>query len=299
MNLTKVLQLTACTTIFCAGVVFAQEQGMLTQAQWSKRIGESAKNSADLTRNLKQVPQSDRVDFTRRTLKAVSKLPLGPKAKTARYTESTILCVAGAQGDTWYGVIAEGVALASVADLPVLVKEVSDRIDPKKHNMSAEQYKAVAEKGVDACIARNASADDSRVRNTFAILLFTQSVSDSSGLQESLVSKLPDDRSRELATVWLADAARGDYTAILAAADVQVASPKPAIGFEGRAELDRLLSYLGMMDSAFDAIVAANVTGSSLSTIDILIDAGFQQTPLGYQNQGTRIKPGQTIPIRP
>jgi hypothetical protein len=262
--------------------------------QWSKRIGESAKNSKDLERNLRQVAQADRVDFTRRTLKAITRLPLGPKAKAAHYTESSILCVAGAQGDVWYGVIAESVAIAPVADLPVLVKELSARIDPKKLNLTAEQYKEIADKGVQTCIARNASAGDPKVRNTFAILLFSRVASDTPELQESLVAKLPDDRTRELATTWLADAAKDDYTAILAAADVQTPPPMPAVNIVGSPGTDRLLSYLTMTDSAFDAIMALGGTGSSNASIDIQTDSGFRQTPIfpmGYQNQGILIRP--------
>ena len=196
MHFTKALHLTVCTTVVCAGVVFAQEQETLTKAQWSKRVGESAKSSEVLERNLTQVDQGDRVEFTSKTLKAVTRLPLGPNAKAARYIESSVLCIDGAQEDVWYGVIAESIALAPVSFLPALSKELAGRMDPVKNSVPADRYKAIAEKGVETCVARNAQAEDTKVRNTFAILVFFRAAADIPDLLDALLAKLPDDRSR-------------------------------------------------------------------------------------------------------
>jgi len=108
------------------------------------------------------------------------------------------------------------------------------------------------------------------------------------------LAKLPNARDRELAAAWLADAVKDDYTAILAASDVQVSPPKPAINMLGYPQTERLLIYLTLADSTFAAIMLAS-TGSGLDDIDMQIDTGFQQTPnknrppVGYQNQGTSL----------
>jgi len=294
MHLKRVKNVVVCAVLCCAGFVSAQDQEKLTRDQWKGRVGESAKDKAVLEETLKKMDPKDRVEFTQRMLKAVTRMPLGPVAKAARYTESSLLCVAGTQGDMdlHLDVIAETLALSPVAYLPSLVKELSERLDPKKNNVSVEKYREFAEKGVQKCIKRHEQADDPKVRNTFAILLFLQAA-DIPGLQDALLALLPDDNSRSLAAAWLADAMKGDYAALLAAADVPVTPPPPAINMSGHPQTARLLTYLAIMDSSFDALVVSG-TGSSMSTVDVQIDSNIQQTPIpqivGYQNQGTSLR---------
>ena len=298
MQSIKMLSMAACAMVCCAGATFAQGQG------WKGKVGESANDKAVLAETLKQVGPGDCVEFTRRTLRAVTKLPLDADAKAARYVETALLCVANAPGNDIedgklrYSVIAETVALAPVSYLPVLVKAMSKSFDPENNKLTDAQYREIAEKGVKACLKRNAEVGDTTVRNTFAILLFTRAASRVAGLEEALLALLPE-RSRGLVEKWLADAARDDYSGILAAAEFDTAPPMPAINMLGYPHTARLLAYLGMTDSAFDAIIAAGGLGSSLDSVDIQIDYGFQQTPalppgsqkkpIGYQNQGIRI----------
>jgi len=278
-----------CAVVCCAGAAVAQEQKTLTRDQCFKKVGESAKDKAVLAATLEQVELRDCVEFTRRTLKAVTRMPIGPDAKATRYVESSILCVDRArEEDIQLGVIAETVALAPVPDLPMLVKELSKRIDQKQNNLTADKFKQFAEKGIKACVDRNALVDDIKVRNTFAILLFTRAAPEIPDLQDALLALLPDDSGRKLATTWLAAAADDDYTAILAAAEVQVEPPMPAVNMAGFPQTERLLTYLSISDSAFDALLIAG-TGSDRIW---QADAGIEQTPLpvvGYQNQGTSL----------
>ena len=296
MKLTKRINMTVCAVVFCIGAVTVQGQETLKRDQWFKLIGESAKDKAVLKTTLAQIESNDCLEFTRRVLRAVTKMPLGQDEKAARYIESSILCFANAKEGAKLDVVAETIALAPVAYLPGLVKEMSKGFDPKASGMTNEQYKEYAEKGVEICFKRNAHVDDTTVRNTFAILLFTRSAQSVPGLQDALLAKLPDDRSRGLAAKWLADAARDDYAAVLASADVQVEPPMPAINLVGLAQVERLLAYMEMSGSAFEALMVSG-TGSSASSIDIQIDSGFQQTPLvakplpvGYQNQGMNLR---------
>ena len=302
MHLTRILSTTAFTMLFCAGFVSAQENGALVRAQWVKQVGDSAKNASTLSDTIKQVAPDERVEFTQKVLKAATKMPLDSDSKATRYIESAIHCVANTtlEDETKYGAIAESIALSPVPILPALVKELSKRFDPslKVNNLTNERYREIAEKGVQVCFKRNASVDDTRIRNTFAILLFTRAAPNMPELQDILLAKLPDDRSRELAIAWLADAARDDYTAILAAAEAPVLPPNPAINMVGHPQTARLLTYTTLTDSMFDALTIAS-TGTSLDRIDIQIDAGFEQTPKepppkdeppkGYQNQGTSL----------
>jgi len=264
----------------------------MTRDQYFKKVGAAAMDKAVLAETLEQVQLRDCTEFTRRTLRAVTRMPLGPEAKAARYVESSILCIDRARDeDVQLKVVAETIALSPVADLPGLVKELAKRFDPKANNLTAEKYKEFAEKGIRVCVARNAEVDDTKVRNTFAVLLFTRAAPDVPGLQDALLAELPDDSGRRLATAWLAAAADDDYTAILAAAEIQTTPPMPAINMAGYPQTARLLTYLSVSDSTLDALEIA-ATGTSLSAVDIQIDSGIQQTPflggriVGYQNQG-------------
>jgi len=297
MNLTKMLSLTVCTAISCAGTVLAQGQG------WTGKVGESAQDKAVLVETLKQVGPGDCVEFTRRTLRAATRLLMNTDTKAVHYIETSLLCVAhasanqGEDGQILYSVVAETIAIAPVAYLPALVREMSKSFDPEVNQLTNDQYREMAEKGVKACVKRNAEAGDTTVRNTFAVLLFTRSASRVPGLQDTLLALLPDDRSRGLAAKWLADAASDNYSGILAAAEIEIAPPMPAINMLGYPQVARLLAYLGMTDSAFEALVLAGGMGSSQDMVDMQIDAGFQQTPLpvgpvgpgGYQNQGLSV----------
>ena len=302
MHLTRILSTAAITMLFCVGFVSAQEQGTLARAQWGKQIGDSAKNASTLSETVKKVASDERVEFTRSVLKAVTKMPLDSDSKAARYIESAIHCVSNTalEDETKYGAIAESIALSPVHILPALVKEMSKRFDPsiKVNNLTNERYREIAEKGVEVCIERNSSMDNTRIRNTFAVLLFTRAAPNISGLQDALLAKLPDARSRDLAIAWLADAEKDDYTAILAAAEVPVTPPKPEINMVGHPQTARLLTYATLTDSMLAALMIPG-TGAGLDEIDIQIDSGFQQTPFlkekkddtpgGYQNQGTSL----------
>jgi len=281
-----------CATVCCAGAVMAQGQKTLTRDQCFKKVGESAKDKAVLAATLEQVELGDCVEFTKRTLKAITRMPIGPKAKAERYVESSILCVDRArEEDVQLGVIAETVAIAPVPDLPGLVKELSKRIDQKQNNLTVEKFRQFAEKGIKTCVDRNAQGDDIRVRNTFAVLLFTRAAPEIPDLQDALLALLPDESNRKLATTWLAAAAEDDYTAILAAAEVPVGPPMPTINMVGFPQTERLLTYLSISDSAFDALLVAG-TGSGIWSDYQVVDGGIQQTPLpvvGYQNQGTSL----------
>lgn len=285
---------TVCAVVFSVGAVLAQGQKPLTRDQYFKKVGESAMDKAVLKATLDQVELGDCVEFSKRTLKAVTRMPLGAEEKMARYAESAILCIDRPKDeDVQLGVVAETIALAPVASLPGLVKELSGRFNPKTNNLTTEKYRQFAEKGVKACAARNAQVDDTKVRNTFAVLLFTRAAPEVPELQAALVAQLPESNRNKAAT-WLAAAANDDYTAILAAAEVQTTPPMPAINLAGYPQTERLLTYLSVSDSALDALLIAG-TGSNVYTVNDQIDRGIQQTPLpvpapdvivGYQNQG-------------
>jgi len=293
-----------CVALGYSGWVSAQEEGLLTRSQWTKMVGASAQDSDTLKATLRQVPAGERTEFAQKTLKAVTRMPLGTEEKSKRYVESAILFVGNVTGNDKYDVIAESIATALVPHLPALITEMAPRFDPKANQLTPEQYQAIADKGVQTCFKRNAEVEDTTIRNTFAILLFTKADPGNKELEDALLAKLPENRSRELAAGWLADAAKGDYTAILAAAEVLAKPPLPAINLVGYPETERLLATFLASDTLSLDTITGGGTGSSAEAIDIQVDAGINQTPLimprGYANQGTSLlPPGNPIQVPP
>lgn len=300
MKLTEVVGIAVCAVVFCGGRAFAQEQEKtLMREQWGRKVGESAQDLEVLKATLRQISPDERPDFAQKTLRAITRMPLGPQAKSERYVGSAILCLSQVREDNAYSVVAHAVALALVPHLPALVEEMSKRLDLKDNKgVTEEQYRAIAAKGVQVCFARNAYVEDTTLRNTFAILLFMRAAPDLPGLQDTLLAQLPDDASRKLAAEWLAKASDGEYDEILAAADAAAKPPAPAINLVGYPETQRLLPVFLASDSFLSALALAGGTGASITSIDIQVDTGINETPLMRRKDEEPIKPYQNQRIR-
>jgi len=274
----------------------ASEVGMLTRAQWLKKIGDSAKN-ADIAREvMKQVVASEKVEFTQRLLKAITRMPLSPEEKLASIIQASIACMASTplKNDERYKVIAEVLAVVPVEYLPGLTEALSKRFSPKLNKLTTAQYKAMAEATVKISVERNKSTEDQAVRNTFVVLLFLKGTTpeETPGLQALLMDKLPDS-SRELATRWIEEALKGNYEPMLTAADAgtPVLPPPPGVQRVGVAQMELLLSDMGGLTGSFGGAIRLNVSSSGGEGVDIfrLGDIGIQSVPRrprGYPNQG-------------
>ena len=69
----------AMVLALAVGAVAAQETAVLTRAQWLKKIGESVASESVLRETLAQVAPADKVEFTQRLLKAVTRMPVSPE----------------------------------------------------------------------------------------------------------------------------------------------------------------------------------------------------------------------------
>ena len=68
----------------------------LTRVQWLKKIGACVTDDALLRTTLAQVLPDERVEFTRRVLKAVRRLPVSPEEKAAVFVRASVACIASA-----------------------------------------------------------------------------------------------------------------------------------------------------------------------------------------------------------
>ena len=272
----------------------AQDTASLTRAQWLKKIGASVTDVSVLRETFAQVAPEDRVEFTQRGLKAVTRMPVNPDEKAAVFVRTAVACIAGVSNAVKYAVIAEVFAGVPVEYLPVVTDELAKRFDQEYNHLSDQVYEQIASAAIKAAVERNAKTDEPSVRNTFAVLAFLRGAK-SPQLQDNLLALLPDDRMRKLVASWLPSALKErKYDALLAAADVDAAtvSYDRMLHLLGVGTLDQLLYDLGT------GIPLSRVTGSGVfahasSRFTQPIDFGINRVPTGYQNQGTDIRKGR------
>jgi hypothetical protein len=292
------------TALICAQMVVAQTAGsapatgaasqqpaadatVLTHAQWLKRVGEAAKDPGIIKDLMKQIAAGERVEFTQRVLKAITRMPLSPEEKQVQLTKAAIACIGGTplQNDERYKVIAEIVAAVPVEFLPGVVDALSKRFSPKLNGLTTEQYKGMAETTTKLAVDRNKSTDDPAVRTTFAILLFLNATTpeETPDLQAMLMALLPDDKSRELAKGWIDEALKGNYEPMLTAADaaIRVTPPMPVLQRVGVSQIEQLLVEAGGLTGSFGDIRRGNVADSGAIGMGLFApsDVGIQTVP--------------------
>lgn len=284
----------ALAVVLCSGGAQGAETTALTRAQWLKKIGESVTQESVLRETFSQVGADDRVEFTRRLLKAVSRLPVSPEEKAAAFIRTSVACIAGVTGEEKYKVIAEVFAGVPVEFLPVVTEELAKRFNQEYNKLSDEQYETVVCAALKVAIARNAQTNEPSVRNTFVILAFLRGAK-SPELEKKLLALLPDQRMKDLAASWLPPALKDrNYDALLAAADVDaiMLSNEAVLRLVGHTSLDRLLSQMYFADSLTQVV---NINLDSLPSAGLVqpVDFGINRLPrpTGYQNQYICIDP--------
>ena len=293
--------------------VMAQENAFLTRAQWLKQIGPSVGDTAVLKVTLDRVSLEDRVEFTQRILKAVSRMPVGPDEKAAAFVRTAVACIAGISGEVKMRVIAEVFAVIPVEYLPVVTEELAKRFNQEHNGLSDEQYEKIASETMKIAIERNEQLDMPSVRNTFVILAFLRGASNPA-LGNVLIALLPDERMRNLASGWVRSVVENnDYESLLAAADVEALPLKyyrTMMRVVGHSLLDRLLAELnentewetdgeegGERQPSNESVWTPlsqvwQISGTMVTPEDHNADFGINRVPRlpsGYQNQGTTI----------
>ena len=251
--------------ILVAANLGAQQTATLTQSQWTKKIGACALDHTVLRETMVQVASEDKVAFTRRVIKAATRLPVSPEEKSAALAKTSVACIAGSAADVKKNVIAEVFAGIPVEYLPAVTEELAKRFNQDYNGLPDDQYRKIAEDTLDVAVKRNASADVPSVRNTFVILAFLSGAKDPA-LKDALIAKLPDERMRNLAAFWIPPAINNkNYDAMLAAADVTPLSRTDVqLGLVGSSNLDRLLADILSNQNAISD-VQIDETGAEMS----------------------------------
>jgi len=144
---------------------------MLTRSQWLKKVGDAAKTPELIRGVMVQLSDGEKIEFTRRVLKAITRLPLSPEEKQALLIKASIECIRSTplKNDERYKAISEIIATVPVEFLPGVIGELAKRFDPKVNKLSEEQFKQMADTTLKLAVERNKSTDDPAVRNTFVI----------------------------------------------------------------------------------------------------------------------------------
>jgi hypothetical protein len=302
----------ASVALVCAQIVVAQTSAdqpktgtaqvvptevMLTRAQWLKKIGEVAKDTKGIRPVMLKISDGEKVEFTQRVRKAITRMPLSPEEKQALLIASAIECIRSTplKNDERYKVIAEILAVDPVEFLPGVVGELSARFDPKLNKLTDEQFKLMAETTLKLSVERNKSTDEPTVRNTFAILLFLKPTTQpqTENLQSVLMLDLPDDTSRDLAKGWLAEALKGNYEPLLnsAGATVRVTPPPVAVARVGVSQTEQLLIDVGGLTGNLVDRTRTYGENTPYGGMNVFgpSDVGIQTVPLGYPNQLDRL----------
>lgn len=300
--------------------LLAQDSIYLTRAQWLKKVGASVTSVDVLLATLSQSSPDDRVEFTQRVLKAVTRMPVDPDEKAAAFVRGAVACISASSGDVKKSVIAEIFAGVPIEFLPVVSEELAKRFDQERNSLTDEQLETIASETLALAIKRNASTDAPSVRNIFVQIAFLRGAKNPS-LQNKLIAQLPDERMRNLAASWLPPALRDrNYTALLAAAAVEEVPLRNDVDFRyiGHSNLDRLLADLnanarwggeGAENVQTNEVISnlvgtvqiplsqvRSVFGTEIGRRDHMADFGINRVPsmtvtipTGYQNQRTTV----------
>lgn len=293
----------------------AQPNQFVSRAQWLKKIGAAVTDTSVMRETLDQVAPEDRVEFTQRILKAVSRMPVNPDNKAAAFVKASVACIAGAGSEKKTAVIAEIFASVPIEYLPMITEELAKRFNRDYNKLTCEQYQDIATNTLKVARSRIAETDDVSVRSTFVILTFLKG-SDCSGLQQAMMELLPDDRMRGLAASWIPQVMNDNsYVALLTAADSDAVQVRhdTMLRLIGHAALDRLLADMNASLSIDERtpvipLSSARSVGGGYWDYSILpdrvIDYGINRvprfpTPTGYQNQRLTVDSESAEPSGP
>jgi hypothetical protein len=288
----------------CAQMVVAQQPATqtaqpvpsaatLTRAQWLKEVGRVAKDPKAIRDVMVQVSEGEKIEFTQRIMKAITRMPLSPEEKQVLLINASIECIRSTRikNDERYKTIAEIIAVVQVEFLPGIVGDLSKRFEPKLNKLTDEQFKEMADATVKVAVERNKATDDPTVRNTFAMLLFLQATIQplNDNVLALLLTRLPDDTSRDLAKGYVAEALKGNYEPLLTAAGtvVRVIPPPSAVARVGVSQLEQLLVDVGGLTGSLEGRTRNYGDTSTYSGMNVFgpSDVGIQTVPIGYPNQ--------------
>ena len=306
---------------FSAYLSFAADPAELTRSQWLKKIGESASDETSLVDTVKRLAPTDRVEFSRRLYKAISRMPVSPEEKGARFVKAVVSLLRGNVSVQRSQIVAEAFAEIPIPYLPAVTEELSKHFGQELNKLSDPVYEKIAGDILGVCMTRNAKTDEPVVRNTFAALVFIRGAKNADSIKDKLIAKFTDEQARKVAADLVPGVvASQDYKPLLEAAGIDQAEKivlRNRFSIAGHTNLERLLADLNANmkplvgeekekdeGEAKVSMPAENIrTGGSMDGYSGSplpwhpVDLGLERVPRplipveiqGYQNQRTSI----------
>ena len=196
--------MTVCMAL-AAGVALAQG-GSLAEAR--AKIADVVSDKVLMGSTIKDLSAADQRTFLADVNAAISKLPAPIEERGEKFLDANTAAMKSAQKGNLGDLLAETFATVP----PEILTEVNERFATSLFNRAAdpsvtftdEQYVDTAKKIMSKVHARNASADNSAVRDTFAILMFVRASNGTpADLKDTLVQMLDEDAQDIAKNEWI------------------------------------------------------------------------------------------------
>lgn len=262
-------------TMSLASVLVAQDKAISSAAARGK-IGDIIKDPSSMTSVMKQLAASDQASFLADVNAAISKMPGSPEEKTSKFLDVNTAALKGAQKGNLTKLLAEVFATVPPESLTAVNESFASGIfnrkaDPSK-TYTDEEYTKISKDVLAAVQDRNATADNSGVRNTFAILMLIRASNGSpADLRDTLVGELRNEETRSLAqNEWISPAlGQGQdktYDPMLGAADA---------GSQPKLDMVLAVSYTAAGDALAADLASECSLSDASSSITALIGPAF------------------------
>jgi len=225
---------------------------------------------------MKQLAASDQTSFLADVNAAISKMPGSPEEKTSKFLEVNSAALKGAQKGNLTKLLAEVFATVPPESLTAINESFAagmfNRASDSSKTYTDEDYTKIAKDVLAAVQDRNATADNSGVRNTFAILMLIRASNGSpADLRDTLVGELRNEETRSLAqSEWISPAlGQGQdktYDPMLGAADA---------GSQPKLDMVLAVSYVAAGDALAADLASECSLSDASSSITALIGPAF------------------------
>ncbi len=200
-----------------------------TNATWRAQVAKAAVDPAVLKSTMATLKsdKSAQLQFIAAVNAAIASMPVSPEAQAQHFAQAAQAALGSVSKDNVAAAVAEVYATVPVEHLPAVGNALAasgfKQDGDSTRTYSDADYKKKAEAVMSAVSQRLKGSGQESVRETLAIAMFAKGAAkDGSSLANSLADRFVPQADRALAKdTWLPAAAKGDYTNINGAADVE------------------------------------------------------------------------------
>ena len=260
-----------CAAAFLALPALAAEA--MPRSEWHAKVSECAQNAQVLKDTIQQVAPAEQAALLAEVNEAISKMPGSDEVKAAKFYAANKAAAGSASKEALKDVLAEMFATVPPEYLTDINERFAKELFGRSSAITDEKFVDLATNTLAVINARCEKAENSGVRETFAVLMFLRASGGSpENLAETLVATMPDAKNRELAANEWIKPAMGEgqeqtYDPMLGVAQ---AGEEPDHAIVTRlagdnASMAALLADLAAESSADMKTPTANLAGGSIA----------------------------------